>query len=94
MAASEAGTKFCPKCRETLDVSEFSKNSAHHSGYQAYCKPCTSEYQKRRYLENPAALERKRRKNRENSKLYYMKKRDEILAKRKERREKKRNADE
>lgn len=79
-------TKFCPRCRETLPASDFSKNAAHHSGLQAYCRKCFSNYTKEIYREKPDLLEKKRKYNREHYKEYYARNRDKILALRKKRR--------
>ena len=42
--------KYCPSCKATLEVSCFSKNAARHDGLQHYCKKCSQEKYKARYM--------------------------------------------
>jgi len=44
--------KYCSTCKATKSVSEFHKNRSEKDGYQLKCKPCVSEYKKKRYWEN------------------------------------------
>jgi len=34
------GSKFCPKCKKTLHITDFSKDRSRFSGLQTYCKKC------------------------------------------------------
>lgn len=39
-------TKTCSRCKQTKDVSEFSKDSSTPDGLQYYCKECQRQYNK------------------------------------------------
>lgn len=38
--------KKCPRCKETKEVSKFSKDKSNTSGFQFNCKACQKEYKK------------------------------------------------
>lgn len=42
--------KQCSKCKKTKDVSCFDKRSRSKDGLYGWCKECTSEYKKKRYV--------------------------------------------
>lgn len=47
-------SKYCPDCKETLDLSLFSKNRARHDGFQSVCKSCLkARCTKWRHEKNP-----------------------------------------
>lgn len=48
-----AESKFCPKCEQDKDVSQFSKNKAQYDGLKPWCKNCCSNHAKKSY-ETPA----------------------------------------
>lgn len=55
--------KTCCTCKETKPLDQFYKNSGAKDGYQARCKKCGKEDQRKRYTANPGKLrdyERKR----------------------------------
>ena len=51
--------KYCHKCRNTLCADQFNTNRNSADGLQGYCKPCTSEYMKKR----AAGIKRKQTEN-------------------------------
>lgn len=61
-------SKYCPKCEQTKSKDEFSKNKTSTDGLVAYCKPCSSIYN-REYRQSK--LEELRRKYRVT---YYQRK--------------------
>ena len=40
-------SKFCAKCNQTLQESDFYKNKSRYDGLSGYCKKCTSSYMKK-----------------------------------------------
>ena len=44
--------KTCCKCKETKELTEFSKNRTTKDGLQFECKPCKKEYRRAHYLAN------------------------------------------
>src|ERR1700730_7659119 len=49
-------TKFCPRCRESKDISAFGKNRSRCDGLASYCKECYRPYAKdatARYRQTP-----------------------------------------
>lgn len=49
--------KTCSKCKESKDVSLFSRNRAMRDGYSNWCKPCCSDRARERY-KDPMVRER------------------------------------
>ena len=45
--------KECITCKETKELTEFSKNKNRKDGLQYRCKSCNKEYNKQHYLTNP-----------------------------------------
>lgn len=45
--------KTCAKCGETKPLSEYHRNRSRNDGVGQYCKPCVSEYSKKRRRQNP-----------------------------------------
>lgn len=50
------GLRRCPKCKETLPVTEFDRKSAKSNTLRAFCRPCDKTYQRERYLTVRKAL--------------------------------------
>lgn len=40
--------KFCPKCEQEKDISDFGINKSSRDGLQCYCRPCTREVTRKR----------------------------------------------
>lgn len=53
-------TKYCPKCKRVLPVSNFAKSSSQHDGYQDRCRECKNAYQKEYYYRKKAEREKAR----------------------------------
>ena len=84
-------TKTCPKCKETKDVGEFSKNKSAKDGLQNYCKSCWNSYrkankkriderQKAYYKENKDKKKAYYEANKDRAKAYYEANKDKIKA--------------
>ena len=76
-AGEGVAVKTCSKCGETKALEEFHRNAERLDGRVPHCKPCVSEYGRRRAKENADKLKAARRRS-------YEKNREEILAKRRE----------
>ena len=76
------GTKYCPRCKRILTLSEFSKCS--RDGLQNYCKNCARQYRqtekykqiKKRYFQTDKGKQARKRYDKNNPKK--KKARDEI----------------
>jgi hypothetical protein len=52
-------TKICPKCRETLELSEFAKDASKAAGVKSWCKSCDNARSRRYYRANSEAVIRR-----------------------------------
>lgn len=48
-------TKYCPRCEQTKDTSEFSRNRANRDGLSTYCRLCYREVQRLHHEKKHAA---------------------------------------
>ncbi len=71
---STVATKYCPKCEEDKQLSEFQKNKSTKDGLQSRCKVCTSETGKE-YLRDP----QKRLRKIEIRKKHYLKHKEKTV---------------
>ena len=60
--------KVCSKCKESLPVDKFHKDSRMKDGLHSYCKSCNAEYDKLRYQNNPDKIKTENKANRERYK--------------------------
>jgi hypothetical protein len=60
-------TKTCKYCGVERDISEFYKSTRHTGGYLHKCKPCSREYNRRRYKEDPERHKRIQRRHHQNN---------------------------
>ncbi len=44
--------KYCRKCKESKELSDFHKNKASHDGLQHWCKHCVQTHQRTRLVES------------------------------------------
>jgi 5-methylcytosine-specific restriction endonuclease McrA len=63
--------KYCPRCKQTLEISSFHRNRAQRDGLETYCKVCKNSYIK---------LNRNKDKDRERYLKYYPLHKDEYSA--------------
>jgi len=40
MKSLPVGTKWCPKCKQPVELDKFAKNAGSHDGYRSYCRRC------------------------------------------------------
>jgi len=77
-------TKQCPKCKQTLDLDQFSKGGC-KDGKASWCKPCAVLAAIEWKRNNPDKIKMARTKNKDKKKeqdrLYYLKNRDKLIAK-------------
>lgn len=59
--------KPCARCKETLPLDVFGKRAAAPDGLHPYCKPCVSEYCKKRYAKNADAVKAAAKEYRERN---------------------------
>jgi ssDNA-binding Zn-finger/Zn-ribbon topoisomerase 1 len=52
-------TKTCPKCRETLELSEFAKDRSKAAGVKSHCKSCDNARSRRYYRQNSEGVIRR-----------------------------------
>ncbi len=45
--------KICKYCKKEKEESDYYKSTRHTSGYELKCKACYSDYNKKRYINNP-----------------------------------------
>ena len=61
-------TKYCPRCDEVKDISEFYKDKDATNGYRSHCKICMRASRKKYQQENPEKINKYQRKwQRKNS---------------------------
>lgn len=51
--------KFCPRCVQTLPVTDFTKHSSKKDGLQSYCRECMKLYRKESFSKNPEPYRRR-----------------------------------
>lgn len=51
MAAAVDGTKWCPKCERTLEVSAFNKSAQKKDGLKVWCRECCNATERQRYAD-------------------------------------------
>lgn len=78
--------KTCSKCKETKELTEYSKCKSRKDGLQAYCKSCKSEEQKKYYginqdkykFQRNEYCKEWRKKNKDHLKEYEQKRKNNI----------------
>src|SRR5438094_383283 len=55
-SAITSDLKFCPRCHEDKQLTEFHGNRAAADGRQTYCKPCSNEIRKEYVARNAEAI--------------------------------------
>ena len=74
--------KNCSKCKESLPLDMFCRDSSKESGYRSQCKNCTRKLSKNYYLNNKEKVQvrKLRTKNqiKESSRIYYRKNKAKI----------------
>ncbi len=63
--------KYCPRCAETKDFSDFYKNKHQSGGYESYCKECKKIYQ-RRFTPNYSRMREYNKKHYIDNKVVYV----------------------
>lgn len=61
--------KYCPGCKETKEISLFSKNKRRYDGVQNYCKSCKSVQDRKYYVKDRTKQYKRVKKYREETLL-------------------------
>jgi hypothetical protein len=63
--------KYCPRCKENLDIDKFTKNPSRKDGLQHYCRECLKLYRKEHYNKVPQQYKDRAIKARQKLKEFY-----------------------